>query len=274
MNINTIMEEFFANEPLTAGRWFAKYLSFKKGKAKEDFILAYSYGRWVDDVVDLGSNPEEIDSFLFRQRRNIEELIEGKSISTEDRYVQVLTYLGSHYGRQLLEVYLTMMSGFDLDNQIKREGLPLDRQTLDIRHSTQSLTGMQALSLTVFGKKLEYSERFEKLMIAWEKYDALRDFKEDLRSGLLLFSREDLESFGIELERGEIVPVKFQEFIYAKKRETMGDLFRLLDSVEDTNLPYFERKVLKLYYSTRPLKLFLTDSIVPEGLRYGLTNIC
>ena len=222
MRLNQIVENFYRVEKVRTGKWFVKYLSLKNQDRERDGIVAYSYIRWLDDLVDSGFSPEMAADALDREERIMKGVARGERFETES--YPYLVQLYQRYGDKIFSLFQKFIEAFRAYNHIIMTGKPLDEQTLAQKTLDHTLPCFQVVSLIAFGSELEFVEEFKKLMLAWSNYDSLIDIKEDLSAGLILFSQEELDRHGVNIRQGFPLPSSFRNMYYSLKRKTIRDL--------------------------------------------------
>jgi hypothetical protein len=255
------VEGFYKHENVMTGRLFLKYLGLHNKGKERDGIIAYSYIRWLDDMVDSGINPASTRIILEQEKKVLQEM--GQYISETESY-PYLSHLYGQYGQRIMDLFASLIHGLMIDNELIMTGNPLNEEDLRTRNLYHTIPCFQTLSIIAHGQELESSERFSDLMIAWSTYDSLRDLKEDLGAGLLLFSKEELSLCDVEFHRGEPVPERFKAVYHTAKHRTISNLSNLASSADETNLPVLDKIALRGYYLTRAAKLAASS--------YPLTN--
>ena len=209
MRLSQIIENFYQVEKVKTGKWFLKYLRLKNQDREKDGIIAYSYIRWLDDLVDSGINPDMASHTLDQEERIMKGVVQGEEFHTES-YLY-LFQMHQRYGDRILDLFQKFIGGFRADNEIIRIGKPLDEQSFAERTLNHSLPCYQVLSLIAFGRELEFTEDFKNLMQAWSNYDSLIDLREDLSSGLILFPQEELDQHGVVIQQGLPLSTHFRD---------------------------------------------------------------
>lgn len=268
MNIANIIDDFYRNEIVITGKLFSRYLHWVNPEVEQDFILACSYVRSLDDLVDSGLDLKRAETELEQQRNNLSKTLNGLSINTEDKYSQILSYLQTRYDDRLFEVLQTAIEAINTDNKIIKSGEPLTNDELRKRHVFQTLPCFQAISLIVNGKILRYSPGFKDLMFTWATYDSLMDIEDDLSVGLMLFSKEDLNEHNIKLIPRQPLPDQFQNYTKKKKIAVASALTRQSSAVYETNLPQIQQVALQFYFISRSIKLSIHGCQFPPSLKY------
>lgn len=253
MRLNQIVENFYQIEKVRTGKWFFKYLSLKNKERGRDGVVAYSYIRWLDDLVDFGIDPDMASSTLDHEERVMKGIAQGERFETESYPYLMQLYL--RYGDRIFNLFQKFIEAFRVDNKIIMTGEPLDEQALIQRSLDHTLPCFHVVSLIAFGSELEFNEEFKKLMLAWSNYDSLNDIREDLSAGLILFSQEELDQHGVNIRQGSPLPSSFRNMYHSLKRKTIRDLVAYSSSVESTNFPTLERFALHGYFLSRSIKL-------------------
>ena len=262
MRLNEIVENFYQVEKVKTGKLFLRYLRLKNQDREKDGIIAYSYIRWLDDLVDSGINPDMASHTLDQEERIMKGVMQGEEFHTES--YPYLFQMHQRYGDRILDLFQKFVDGFRADNEIIRTGKPLDGKSFAERTLNHSLPCYQVLSLIAFGRELEFTEDFKNLMQAWSNYDSLIDLREDLSAGLILFPQEELNQYGVTILRGHPLPTSFGTMYDSLKRRTLRDLVAYSSSVERTNLPPLERFALHGYFLSRAIKLVMAQYPINE----------
>ena len=252
MRLNQLVEKFYQTEKVKSGRLFLRYLGLRNPEREKDAIIAYSYIRWLDDLVDCGINPDAAYCTLEQEEKLMKGLARGDKSDMES--YPSLIHLHQKYGDIILGLFQKMIEVLSVDNEIIRTGNPLDEKSFAQRIN-HTLVPYEILSLIAFGRELEYTKEFTMLMQSWIYYDALRDLKEDLSAGLILFSKEELNHYGVNFKIGMPVPPSFRKMYDEVKRRTIRDLILYSSSVQGTNMPVLEKIALHGYFLLRPIKL-------------------
>lgn len=267
-SIDAMTEHFYKNEPVGSARKFAHLIGLKDKSKETDFVLGYTYARQIDDLIDSGENPVLAEKIILEQENTLREIIERGGICPNNTDTEILSRLFASYGNAIVESYLDLMIGFEIDNYIISTGKPVSQNVLDIRHISQNISSFNLMNIVSTGSKLKYSRNFEELIKSWATYDALIDFKEDLSSGLILFSAEELEENGIEFRNHQPLPEGFQKFLYDKRKKVTRELIERSYAVNETSLSFLEKKALKIYFLSRTIKLAKKDLSITEDMLY------
>lgn len=257
MRLSQIVERFYQVEKVKTAKLFLKYLRLKNPNIERDGIIAYSYIRWLDDLVDFGVNPGIASRTLDQEEETMKGVVQGEEFDTES--YPYLFQMHQRYGNRILDLFQKFIEGFRADNEIIRTGKPLDEQSFAERTLNHSLPCYQVLSLIAFSRELEFTEDFKNLMRAWSNYDSLIDLREDLSAGLILFPQEELNQHGVDLQPGVPLPPSFRNVYYSLKRKTLRELIAYSSAVERTNLPPLEKFSLQGYFLSRTIKLAMTQ---------------
>ena len=267
VDIDAAIEKFYGSEPISSAKKFARIVGLKDRSKEIDFILGFAYARRIDDCIDSGSDPVLAGRVIEEHERNLNAIISNGGVVPYDEDSAILGRLYSSYGPGILESFLGLFYGFRVDNYIISTGKPVCKDMLDKRHLSQNLSAFQLMNIVNSGKELKYSEDFKDLVKVWTTYDAIIDFKEDLESGLILFSEEELHERDIRFRIGENIPEKFGYFLHEKRKEVTKGLLAKAHSVDETNFGFAEKLMLKAYFRSRVIKLARKD-LCPDGIIY------
>ena len=269
MNLDVVVSKFYQEERIRTSRRLGRFLAIKDKSREVNYVLAHSYGRWLDNVVDEATDQVLAERILDEQATKFKVLLEGGHLEATTVQDEMLEYLKTHSDSELFQVFLDMINGIKIDSQVARTGQVMDRAFLETRNLSQYMPFFQLVSITAFGRRLEYGKEFEQLVKTWIDYDALRDLKEDLRMGLVLIASEELVEYGINLQPGKPVPSNFNLLVDRKKGQTMRNLVLQASAVETTNIPFLERQALRLYFMSRSIKLAASNCRLPPGFIYN-----
>ncbi|MEK6946860.1 MAG: hypothetical protein AABX32_04600 [Nanoarchaeota archaeon] len=269
MRLNQIVEKFYEVEKVRTGKLFLRYLRLRNPDIEKYGIIAYSYIRWLDDLVDSGTDPNKAADILTKEEGMMKRVAQGEEFDSES--YQYLSKLHQRYGDRIFELFQKFIDGFRAYNGIIMSGNPLDKQSFVRRTIDHTLPCFQVVSLIAYGRELQFPEDFKRLMIAWSYYDGLQDIREDLSAGLILFPKEELDCYGVDLHRGQPLPVSFRRMYDQVRKKTIKDLLLHSSSVEMTNLPALERVALHGYFLSRAIKLAASQyPFTEQGIVVGV----
>lgn len=257
-----IAVDFEKNERVGAGRLLIK---ITKLFDKEKHIAGrnyYAYIRHLDDIVDEGKDPEATQILLRDEIAFLESLIENNfEISNNlDPYRELLIqgFKNTTKKSEIIGNLINGIKGFYLDTISIKYGKPLPEKYQIKRNSLNLLPYLETLSLVLFDRSFsgnENPEKFDKIMSAWAELDALRDYHEDFPAGLVLFSREDLKKYNINLKPGEKIPKEFDNLHKDLKLQNIKNILENLSSLNKCDLPIAIRVAFQLYFFRGILKL-------------------
>lgn len=266
VSVEAYTDYFCRKEPISTSKFIFRFLKVFKPELASDFVLVYTYLRKLDNLVDSGRNPEKMARVLSVEKSKIEKIIADEKPANRN---SPLPYIKEKYGKKLLDCFIGCINGMEIDNSIILEGIPPKEEKLKERNLLGLISSMRLLSLFAFKQDLEYSEKFKELMHTWAAYDNLRDAKEDLAAGLMLFSKEELSRYNVALKRGMYVPSSFEEFFYSTKDKTIKELKTRAQYAAETNLPMASKPLLAGYFATRAIKLGKQNYPLEESMIIG-----
>ena len=255
-------------------------------KAKRDGIVAlYAFMRLIDDVSDEGGTLAGRQRGLARWRATLDEAITGNSQAFDGNAVKLLPedYLKGE--REVLPALVDTIERYKmppryLHDLISGAEMDLTIQTYAsferLREYCYRVAGTVGLTCThIFGfddpRALELAE---KLGLAFQLTNIIRDVKEDVSLGRVYLPEEDLVHFGIskdDLERGETSLgvrelLRFEAERAWKFYEEGAELFELIE--EDSQATLW---LLVHTYSSLLARIEAVEFAVFNG-RVGLTK--
>jgi phytoene/squalene synthetase len=171
---------------------------------KDDFLRAYAYFRWVDDVIDISSqSDDERINFIKRQRKLIDRLYEKDQPDDLTPEEEILKDLINHdKGEESgLQSFIRNMFAI-IEFDVYRKGGLISQEDLIWYTDTLSKSVMDGL-LYFIGNNQHHS-------YADNRYDAvcgahiahlLRDMMEDLDNGFINIPDEYLKTYGISSDQ-------------------------------------------------------------------------
>ncbi len=169
---------------------------------REAMYAVYAFCRIVDDVVDLGGNPEVQRRELARWRREIARCFEG---APDDPVAQRLAQVVKRFPipRSALEAIL---DGVEMDLNYSR--YETFEELYPYCHRVASAVGLCCIE--IFGYSDPDSRQYAvNLGIALQLTNILRDVQPDAEGGRIYLPQEDLIRFGVspdDLKRGRYTP--------------------------------------------------------------------
>lgn len=231
--------------------WYHRIgLIFSRKNTGYYFIL-YAYFKWIDNQIDKkDSDLSRLKDFLERQKKII---FHGKDPEAEEEILGREAYrlISVQENNFLKNAVEKVFSSFSLD-LIRKEKKFLKKDDLDRRIE---LIGSAALELTefCFGKPGCINESLKRKM-AWLyiQTDMLLDFDEDIESGYINISLEEIEEFGIQDEDlngerpGPLHSKQFKDWMNRKCRcqlKTAEEVFADMKYLKYSFLYFFLRKM-------------------------------
>lgn len=180
----------------------------------------YTYVRILDDAVD--ESPVVIP--LKTQLKYERDALLGKCDPTElqQYYLErVLAECGDKKGIRIRSCLAQIISGLMIDLNIRYTQNPRNNQQLKTRNYLDLWPEIVALSVGAFGKDLTSTPKVRDLMHAWGSYDNLSDMTEDLKCGLVLINREDLEKTNYHSNQMKHYPITIYVAITIKNEDKL-----------------------------------------------------
>ena len=83
MRLNQIVEKFYEVEKVRTGKLFLRYLRLRNPDIEKYGIIAYSYIRWLDDLVDSGTDPNKAADILTKEEGMMKRVAQGEEFDSE-----------------------------------------------------------------------------------------------------------------------------------------------------------------------------------------------
>lgn len=263
MSVEEERRVFYSREKSSGGRALGRLLRLTRPEKEKDYLIGCNYARRLDDLVDESMDRLMVRSVLEENVGLLEGLLSGKA-KTPFEFASIV-YLHQRYGDGLVRNFLELFGAYQMDNESITEGRLMTREQLRKRNLGAFLTPLKLVSQICFDRDLENSEGFEELVMSWADYDIIDDIREDMYSGLILFHKEELDERGLVVRHGEALPEGFLEFLRDKKDRNIRELVERSGRVRETNIPFFEREALRLYFLSRAIKLSINKIDLPAS---------
>ncbi len=198
--------------------YFLGRLLYDRGLA-DYFFLCYAYFRWVDDHVDdpaIGADEGRV--FLRRQRALLHLLYQEEALPhicpQEQMLAQLVIYDLAH-GSEIRQVISPMFECLAFDGG--RRGHILSHEQLDwySRALGRSYTDSQQYFIARGHRYPRGPDQYVTGTVA-HRVHILRDFLSDLSFGYVNISKEDLDTYQIDLAR--VNDVRFRKWVRDKVR--------------------------------------------------------
>jgi phytoene/squalene synthetase len=178
---------------------------FTKADRRDYLFLIYAYFRWIDDMVDSpGTSKEEKERFIEQQRGFLANLYDGQACletcTLEEQFAQWFVAYDREIGFLLKDDVLGMFSV--LKHDLDRDRAPWSAEEMYefICLESKSYINMIRFSCGETGN-YKGANRYDE-GVACKLAHLLRDFVEDLNQGTMNISRDDLQKYEINLDKG------------------------------------------------------------------------
>lgn len=182
--------------------WFISRLFIPK--AKRGFVyLLHSYLRWLDDFVDNPANDcDTKKSLINRQKEIIQTGIASSSfnsINTQEYYLfYFIRYLVESNQNYFLAHINNLIKSFEMDiERLRRDGVFSESELNEYLKLSNEATFQLSLAFIKSAKKPE--ELKGHIGNFFWYILTVRDFKEDIESGFVNLSKEEIQKYNINL---------------------------------------------------------------------------
>ncbi|MCO5108268.1 MAG: presqualene diphosphate synthase HpnD [Burkholderiaceae bacterium] len=223
-------DEYCAERAARSGSSFYYSFLFLPPERRRAIIALYAFCREVDDTVDEATDPQVARARLDWWRAEIGRLFAGDPQHPVTRALEPHLQACSIGRAPLVAIIDGMQMDLEQDRYLDFEGLRL------YCHRVAGVVGV--LAAGIFGARsattLDYAER---LGLAFQLTNIIRDVGEDARRGRIYLPIEDLQRFGVPAH--EILAarpserfVELMRFEAARAREKYRQAFALLEPAE------------------------------------------
>jgi phytoene synthase len=223
-------QQYCRDKAAKSGSSFYYSFMFLPKQQREAITALYAFCREVDDAVDEIDDPKLAQQSLNEWR---EEVVRFCNKQAKHPVGLALQEAREHFDLHQ-EYFLEIIDGMEMDLQQQR--YPAFKHLALYCHRVASVVGL--LSVEIFGyqqrKTLNYAE---KLGMALQLINIIRDVREDAQRGRIYLPLEDMQRFGV----------------------TEQQLLNLEDSAELTQLLEFETQRARSYYDEAMQLLPKTD---------------
>lgn len=172
--------------------FFYSFLFLPKEK-REAIYAIYAFSRAVDDAVDRLAGSADPAEALAEWRREVDRLYDGRP--THPIAVQMARAVRAFHIPH--ELPLALIRGCEMD--LARSRYDTFEELYDYCFHVASVIGLMCIE--VFGYRTEKAKLYaEKLGVAFQLTNILRDVKADAGRGRIYLPREDLDRFGCREE--------------------------------------------------------------------------
>jgi len=202
---------------------------------EEDFLRAYAYFRWVDDVIDASSRSrDEQFTFIKQQKQLIDRLYRNESVSDltpEEDMLAVLIHNDKKENSGLQSFIRNMFALIEFD--VYRRGKTINQEELDRYSDFFARSAMDGI-LYFIGNDAQYPCTGDRYKTFYGAHIAhlLRDTYEDLDNGFINIPSDYFKEHGIGPEDIESMPyrnwvktrVEFARQCFAEAKSYLNEL--------------------------------------------------
>jgi len=166
---------------------------FLPSHKRQAIYAVYAFSRAVDDVVDHAVDLSVAAKGLTEWRREVDRMYEGRA----EHPIAVQMAEAARRFHISKELPLALIEGCEMD--LKRTRYATFEELYEYCYHVASVIGLMCIE--VFGYRTEKAKLYaEKLGIAFQLTNILRDVKSDAGRGRIYLPREDLDRFGYREE--------------------------------------------------------------------------
>lgn len=186
-------DQYCRDKAAKSGSSFYYSFMFLPAQRRQAITALYAFCREVDDAVDDIADPVVAAKTLAWWREEIERTFNGKATHPVGLALQTaLQHFELHQ-----EYFLEIIDGMEMD--LYPQTYPAFKHLALYCHRVASVVGL--LAAEIFGyenrKTLKYAE---KLGLAFQMTNIIRDVREDAERGRIYLPEEDLERFHVKAE--------------------------------------------------------------------------
>lgn len=186
-------DHYCRDKAAKSGSSFYYSFMFLPPQKRQAIIALYAFCREVDDAVDEIADPAVAAQTLAWWRHEIDQTFNGTPSHPVGQALKTaLTHFELHQ-----EYFLEIIDGMEMDLQQQR--YPAFKHLALYCHRVASVVGL--LAAEIFGyqnrKTLKYAE---KLGLAFQLTNIIRDVREDAERGRIYLPQEDMQRFNVRVE--------------------------------------------------------------------------
>lgn len=231
----------------------------------EPSLSIYRYMRILDSAVEEEPYTRPVRELLAEEQKALLGL--RKPTIFQNEYIT--KPLSELFGERtpVVRYHLNqIIDGMIIDLNIRHTQKPLTEDQLKKRNFLVTYPSIAIFSFGKFGINPTPTSAVRDTIHDLATYDNTSDIFEDLPTGLILLSQEDLLKHGLAFRNGEPLPVdKLMDYNRDKRKEVRIRLRYSSATVFHLGLPVWFSILLYTYLYTRSLKLF-----IPLPKRHGL----
>jgi phytoene synthase len=176
----------------SGSNFFYSFL-FLPSHKREAIYAVYAFSRAVDDVVDDAVDLSVAAEGLTEWRREVDRMYEGRA----EHPIAVQMAEAARRFHIPKELPLALIDGCEMD--LTRTRYATFEELYDYCYHVASVIGLMCIE--VFGYRTDKAKLYaEKLGVAFQLTNILRDVKNDAERGRIYLPREDLDRFGYQEE--------------------------------------------------------------------------
>jgi hypothetical protein len=226
----------------------------------------YRYMRIIDDLVDEHPYSKPVQE-LLTQERNALRSDEKTTPLQQEILVEALEPFRPDILALIKMDLRRIFGGMQIDLNIRATQSRLNERELNARHFKSLWSVKNSFSLGWREQPLIPTRRAAQLIALYGNYDMLCDLEEDLKGGLVLISREDLEKYAIFLEAGKPLPYEQLSAFYQKKSvQVAKGLQNNAGAVFEVGLPAWMAIIGYMYMQKRVNRLRRPIALQPYTL--------
>lgn len=249
-------ESLARSEKVATGRRIIRFAELVSPRKAELANRIYAYARTLDDIVDESTQIASARVLLTQERSGLLKQREPTELQTH--YLGELSNLVSPSQQEQITHHLvTLVKGLSIDANTRYSQKPLTNRQLRVRNYLDLWPNIAILSIGLAGKEPNAATpQIWDLMDAWGSYDILSDLTEDLKNGLILINREDMQKEGLSFVPNEVLPNdKLQDYYDRKRWSIMRSIRKNTPAILKTGLPIWMAVMAYMYFQRTQFKL-------------------
>ncbi|MCX4192227.1 presqualene diphosphate synthase HpnD [Methylophaga sp. OBS1] len=183
-------DEYCRNKAAKSGSSFYYSFMFLPPQKRQAIIALYAFCREVDDAVDEIADPDVAAQTLAWWRQEIDQTFNGTPSHPVGKALQTaLAYFELHP-----EYFHEIIDGMEMD--LQQQSYPAFKHLALYCHRVASVVGL--LAAEIFGYQNRQTLKYaEKLGLAFQLTNIIRDVREDAERGRIYLPQEDLQRFNV-----------------------------------------------------------------------------
>ncbi len=183
-------DEYCRNKAAKSGSSFYYSFMFLPPQKRQAIIALYAFCREVDDAVDEIADPDVAAQTLAWWRQEIDQTFNGTPSHPVGKALQTaLAHFELHP-----EYFHEIIDGMEMD--LQQQSYPAFKHLALYCHRVASVVGL--LAAEIFGYQNRQTLKYaEKLGLAFQLTNIIRDVREDAERGRIYLPQEDLQRFNV-----------------------------------------------------------------------------